>query len=79
LEDLFIEPGAIGKGYGKQLWQYAVKTAKQLGFRQMVLESDPNAEAFYRAMGAKRVGEVPSSVVEGRMLPLMRISLEEDG
>ncbi len=78
LEDLFIEPGVIGKGYGKQLWQYAVKTAKQLGFRQMVLESDPNAEPFYRAMGAKRVGEVPSSVVEGRMLPLMRISLEED-
>lgn len=77
MEDLFIDSDAIGKGYGKQLWQYAVKTAKQLGFRHMVLESDPNAEPFYLAMGMERIGGVPSTVIEGRVLPLMQISLEE--
>jgi GNAT superfamily N-acetyltransferase len=75
LSDLFVEPHAIGQGYGKQLWQHAVATAADLGGEFLVLQSDPQAEGFYRAMGAQREGEVPSTVFPGRLLPFMRFSL----
>jgi len=68
---LFVEPAAIGGGHGKRLWEHAVETAARLGFRQITIESDPYAEAFYLAMGARRVGVVPSSARPGRVLPLL--------
>jgi GNAT superfamily N-acetyltransferase len=76
LMHLFVEPDAIGGGYGKRLWRHAVETARQLGFQEMVIGSDPSAEAFYKAMGAQRVGEVASIVRPGRMLPLLRFTVE---
>jgi len=75
LTDLFLDPAAIGRGHGRRLWQHAVETARRLGCATLVLHSEPQAEGFYRAMGAVRVGDVPSNVFPGRMLPLMRIRL----
>jgi N-acetylglutamate synthase-like GNAT family acetyltransferase len=72
LVHLFVEPAAIGKGFGKLLWRHAAETARQLGFREVVLSSDPYAEDFYRAMGARRVGEIASPVSPSRKLPLLR-------
>jgi GNAT superfamily N-acetyltransferase len=75
LMHLFVEPDAIGKGCGKRLWQHAVETAQQLGFHEMIIGSEPHAEAFYKSMGARRVGEIASIVREGRMLPLLRFTV----
>jgi GNAT superfamily N-acetyltransferase len=75
LEHLFVEPSAIGRGYGKRLWQHAVETARRLGFQLLTIDSDPYAEDFYREMGASRVGEVASEVRAGRMLPLLHFKL----
>ena len=72
---LFIEPRAMGRGVGKQLWRHAVATASDRGCRELVLQSDPRAEGFYRAMGAERVGESALTVFPGRMLPHMRFAL----
>jgi GNAT superfamily N-acetyltransferase len=72
---LFVEPDDIGKGYGRTLWLHAVRTAGKSGARRILIHSDPYAEPFYRAMGARRVGEVPSTAIPGRMLPLMRFDL----
>jgi GNAT superfamily N-acetyltransferase len=77
LDNLFVEPDAIGQGFGKRLWQHAVATARQLGFTTLRIESDPNAEPFYLAMGAYRVGSVPSSVWPGRQLPVLHFSVVE--
>jgi predicted N-acetyltransferase YhbS len=70
--------GAIGRGVGKRLWQHALGTARGLGCREIVLQSDPHAEGFYLAMGAHRAGESESTVTPGRMLPLLRFQLHED-
>ena len=78
LDALFVEPGAIGRGVGKRLWQHALGTARGLGCREIVLQSDPHAEGFYLAMGAHRAGESESTVTPGRMLPLLRFQLHED-
>ena len=75
---LFVEPAAIGGGHGKRLWKHAVETASRLGFRQITIESDPYAEAFYLAMGARKVGEVSSTLRAGRRLPLLEFSLDPE-
>jgi N-acetylglutamate synthase-like GNAT family acetyltransferase len=75
LHDLFIEPRHIGKGYGKELWNYAVNLARGLGFSRLVLTADPNAEAFYARQGAIRIGEKPSPVGSDRKLPVMEYIL----
>jgi N-acetylglutamate synthase-like GNAT family acetyltransferase len=75
LHDLFIEPRHIGKGYGKELWNYAVNLARTLGFSRLLLTADPNAEPFYARQGAVRIGEKPSPVDSDRKLPVMEYIL----
>ena len=75
LDALFVEPAAMGQGVGSRLWQHAVAIARQLECSEMVWQSDPQAEGFYLAMGARRAGDSESTVMPGRMLPLMRFRL----
>ncbi len=75
LDFLFIAPEAIGKGAGKRLWQHAVTNARRHGYCLMSIVADPNAEAFYRHMGAVTVGVVLSEAKVGRTLPLLHFSL----
>ncbi len=75
LDALFVEPSAMGQGVGKRLWQHAVARAREQGCSEMVFQSDPQAEGFYQAMGAERIGESESTVMPGRLLPLMRFRL----
>ena len=75
LSDLWVEPGAIGQGHGRALWEDAVATARGRGYRQLLVQSDPYAEGFYRTMGAERIGSQPSTVIPGLALPLLRLKL----
>ena len=75
LDALFVEPAAMGQGVGRRLWRHAVATAGNLGCSEMIWQSDPQAEGFYLAMGAQREGASESTVMPGRMLPLMRCRL----
>ncbi|MFI6169780.1 GNAT family N-acetyltransferase [Nocardia sp. NPDC051052] len=70
---LYVAPEAIGKGVGSELFRHAVETAREAGFQRLAIHADPNAESFYRAMGAVRVGNVASGSVPGRELPLMEV------
>ena len=71
LEDLWLDPEFIGRGMGRTLFEHAVGIAADLGFESLLIEGEPNAEGFYIAMGATRVGTRRSSA--GRTLPLLRI------
>ncbi|HYY57098.1 MAG TPA: GNAT family N-acetyltransferase [Pyrinomonadaceae bacterium] len=75
LMHLFVEPSAIGRGFGRLLFRHAVETARALGCERLVIGSDPFALDFYEAMGAHRVGHVASIVRPGRMLPLLHYPL----
>lgn len=75
LTDLFVAPTSRGGGVGQALWQHATGQARSLGWPFLLLDSDPHAEGFYRRMGGRKVGEVPSAVFPGRMLPRMRFDL----
>ena len=76
LSYLFVEPAHIGKGYGRKLLLHAKIKAKSLSYKLMVIQGDPNAEAFYRAIGAVTVGEKESISIPGRMLPLLNLELD---
>jgi len=76
LEHMWIRPEHMGNGVGRALFQQIVKRAAQLGATGLELSSDPNAEGFYKRMGATRVGEVRAEI-EGqpRVLPRMSVDL----
>lgn len=69
LGQMFVDPGHIGCGVGSELWRHAVRAAAALGIRTLTVDADPFAEGFYLAMGAVRVGHVPSGSIPGRELP----------
>jgi len=75
LSDAFIDPSAVRHGYGRALWQHIMGLAKELSIPKVIIHSDPHAEGFYLSMGAKRIGDVESTVTKGRFLPLMEIVL----
>jgi GNAT superfamily N-acetyltransferase len=74
LEWMFLEPGSIGRGYGRLMLEEALQTATSTGFESLLTESDRYAEPFYVAMGAVTVGSTPSTV-DGAPLPLLRFDL----
>ncbi|MFJ8118430.1 GNAT family N-acetyltransferase [Bacillus mycoides] len=76
LEALFIDPNCIGKGIGKLLWSHLLQQAKQLPIKEFTIDSDPYAEAFYLKMGAKRIGDIQSTVFSNRRLPLLCMEVE---
>jgi predicted N-acetyltransferase YhbS len=65
----------MGRGVGRALLRDAVDRARLAGARTLHIEADPYAEAFYLRFGARRVGEVPSGSLAGRMLPLLVVDL----
>lgn len=67
----FVEPEWIGRGAGRRMMEEAVRQAKAAGFRRLVVQSDPYAEPFYRAMGFSPVGEQVSESIPGRRLPVL--------
>jgi N-acetylglutamate synthase-like GNAT family acetyltransferase len=71
----FIDPDWKRKGIGRLLWQDLVNRAGNMGIRQLRLDADPSAVAFYEAIGFEIVSYTPSGSIAGRTLPHMTISL----
>ncbi len=78
LEHLWVLQEHIGTGIGRALFDHAVSRAAALGAAILSIEADPNAEGFYRRMGARRVGENVYEI-EGhrRELPLLILDLPD--
>jgi GNAT superfamily N-acetyltransferase len=79
LEHFWVAPEYIGKGVGRHMLANAVERASDIGAAVLVIESDPHAEGFYIARGARRTGDVPAPIegAEGRVLPILEIALAE--
>jgi N-acetylglutamate synthase-like GNAT family acetyltransferase len=73
LDALFVDEEWIGSGLGGALLEAACTVARKRGVDALVIESDPNAEEFYRRHGAVSIGERRSEST-GRTLPLLRIA-----
>ncbi len=75
LEALFIQPNYMNRGFGTELLTAAKLIAKSRGYEKLVIDSDPHAAGFYKKMGAVKTGEVPSTSIEGRLLPQYELLL----
>jgi GNAT superfamily N-acetyltransferase len=75
LEALFVEPALIGRGFGRELIQFAIRVAESRGITRLLIQGDPHAEDFYLAAGARPTGERESGSIPGRMLPLYELPL----
>lgn len=76
LTALFVDPTRLGRGIGGRLLDDAIAAAALHGARRLVIESDPNAAAWYEARGALRIGDAPSGSIPGRRLPKLAIAIE---
>ncbi len=75
LEKLFVDPSHMGKGIGRQLFDWSRSAARRLGATVMIVEADPDAVPFYRAMRCTPAGTAPSGSIPGRTLPRLTCSV----
>lgn len=64
LDNLWVIPTGMRRGYGAALLAHAAALAKERGVLQIRIDADPNAEAFYIRCGATVTGQVPAPIDE---------------
>lgn len=74
LDNLFIFPEYIGKGFGKYLMDDFLKKMQDKKCKKIILDSEPNAEMFYQKLGFKKIGEFETSI-KNRFMPIMEKEL----
>ena len=78
LDNLWVLPEFMGQGIGKQLFQHALGRVRVCGVSILKIEADPNAQAFYEKMGARKIGEHHTQVNgQPRILPIMEIKIND--
>jgi len=75
LEALFINPSMIGSGLGRALYEHAKQACLVKGALYIEVQSDPNAEGFYKALGLNVTGKTQSGSIAGRFLPTLRAAI----
>jgi N-acetylglutamate synthase-like GNAT family acetyltransferase len=76
LDNFFLHPNYIGKGFGREMWNYCTAMAKNYNVPSFVLWSDPNAEKFYQRMGCIKIGERQSPMMPNRYPSIFRYELQ---
>jgi len=72
IEHLFVAVDRLRSGCGSVLLRHARARAAARGASRLVVQSDPNAEGFYLAHGARVLERIPSSI-PGRTIPWLEL------
>lgn len=75
LEEMFVDPPAMGRGLGRRLFEAAAALARKRGATRMTILADPHAAPFYEHMGARFLRNAPSDAIPGRSLPFYEYDL----
>ena len=62
LEDLFVEPAWMRQGLATALVGHVVEHLRSLGVARLEVTANPDAMAFYRAMGFVEVGQATTEL-----------------
>ncbi|MFC4480008.1 GNAT family N-acetyltransferase [Flavobacterium chungangensis] len=74
LDNLFILPEYIGKGFGSFLMNDFLERIRNEKCQKIILDSEPNAEQFYQKIGFTKIGEFETSI-KNRFMPIMEMNL----
>lgn len=74
LDNLFILPEYIGKGFGTHLMNDFLERMRNEKCLKIILDSEPNAESFYIKIGFQKIGEFETSI-KNRFMPIMEMNL----
>lgn len=74
LDNLFILPEYIGKGFGSFLMNDFLERMRNEKCKKIILDSEPNAEQFYQKIGFTKIGEFETSI-KNRFMPIMEMNL----
>ncbi|WP_300674689.1 GNAT family N-acetyltransferase [Soonwooa sp.] len=74
LDNLFLYQKYIGKGFGKILMNDFIERVKKSDCKVIILDSEPNAEEFYKKFGFETYDRLESSIKD-RFLPKMKLNL----
>lgn len=74
LDNLFVLPEYIGKGFGTILMNDFLQRMRNQKCRKIILDSEPNAERFYQKIGFTKIGEFETSI-KNRFMPIMEMNL----
>ncbi|WP_298393304.1 GNAT family N-acetyltransferase [Flavobacterium sp.] len=72
LDNLFLLPQFIGKGFGSLLLADFLKRIQNQNHKRIYLESEPYAEGFYKKHGFQTIGKLETAI-QGRFMPVMEI------
>ncbi|WP_439478990.1 GNAT family N-acetyltransferase [Chryseobacterium aquaticum] len=75
LDNLFVVPEEMRKGYGKMLMNDCINKTKKEKTAKIILEADPNAEKFYEGFGFLKISQIETSI-KNRFLPVMELKLD---
>ncbi len=78
LEHFWVSPSSMGRGVGRALLSHAARLAAEAGAPALAIDADPNAEQFYLAFGAERVGSLAAQIegAPGRERPQLLLTTE---
>ena len=74
LDNLFVMPSYIGKGFGKLLMVNFLTEIENTEVEKITLDSEPNAASFYESFGFIKVGQIETSIKD-RYLPIMELKI----
>ncbi|MCY0977368.1 GNAT family N-acetyltransferase [Chryseobacterium wangxinyae] len=74
LDNFFVSPESIRKGYGSLLMNDFILKVQKIGRERVILDADPNAERFYKSLGFVKIGQIETSIKD-RFLPIMEMKL----
>lgn len=75
LDNLFVLPEFIGKGYGRILMEHFLFSLNKTNITKIKLHSEPNAEQFYAKLGFMKTGQIETSIKD-RYMPAMELELK---
>jgi N-acetylglutamate synthase-like GNAT family acetyltransferase len=74
LDNLFVLPDFIGKGFGKVLMDDFLVRIKSSDIQKVILDSEPNAEEFYSKFGFIKTGQIQTAIKD-RYMPIMALQI----
>lgn len=77
LDNLFVLPEYIGKGFGKILMRHFLLEIDKTSVTKIILNSEPNAELFYAKLGFVKTGQIETSIKD-RFMPIMELNIKSE-